>query len=54
MLEAGAGVPVTELYGQVQGAQVIPRMLQSILSGSATVQEAADTAAAAMDETFGN
>lgn len=54
MLEAGASVPVTELYGQVQGAQVIPQMLQSILSGSATVQEAADTAAAAMDETFGH
>ncbi|MFB4197346.1 extracellular solute-binding protein [Streptomyces carpaticus] len=54
MMEAGHSVPVTELYGQVQGAQIIPRMLQSILAGSASVQEAADTAAAAMDETFGH
>lgn len=53
LLQAGATVPVTELYGTVQGARVIPRMMRDILSGSATVQEAADDAAAAMDEIFG-
>lgn len=52
MAEAGANLPVTEKYGAIQGEQVLPRMLQSILSGEATVQEAADEAAAAMDETF--
>ncbi|WP_049569059.1 sugar ABC transporter substrate-binding protein [Streptomyces sp. SBT349] len=53
MLEAGAALPVTELYGQVQGEQVVQGMLQRILSGDQSPQEAADEAAAAMDETFG-
>jgi N,N'-diacetylchitobiose transport system substrate-binding protein len=53
MLEAGASLPVTELYGAVQGEQVVEGMLQSILSGGQPAQEAADDAAAAMDETFG-
>ncbi|MGK5531395.1 sugar ABC transporter substrate-binding protein [Streptomyces sp. URMC 129] len=53
MLRAGASLPVTELYGQVQGEQIIQGMLQSILSGDQSVREAADEAAAAMDETFG-
>ncbi|SOD58525.1 carbohydrate ABC transporter substrate-binding protein, CUT1 family [Streptomyces zhaozhouensis] len=52
MLEAGASLPVTDRYGTIQGEQLLPRMLQSILSGEATVREAADEAAAAMDETF--
>jgi len=52
MVEAGRSVPVTPLYGQIQGKKTLETMLQSILSGSATVQEAADTAAADMDETF--
>jgi N,N'-diacetylchitobiose transport system substrate-binding protein len=54
MGEAGASVPVTEKYGVIQGEQVIPQMLQSILSGDKSVQDAADDAAAAMDETFGS
>ncbi|MDT0344689.1 sugar ABC transporter substrate-binding protein [Streptomyces litchfieldiae] len=53
MLEAGASLPVTELYGAVQGEQVVQGMLQSILSGDQSPQDAADDAAAAMDETFG-
>ncbi|RKN04333.1 sugar ABC transporter substrate-binding protein [Streptomyces radicis] len=53
MLEAGAALPVTELYGQVQGEQIVQGMLQRILSGDQSPQEAADEAAAAMDETFG-
>ncbi|MDT0319063.1 sugar ABC transporter substrate-binding protein [Streptomyces millisiae] len=53
MAEAGASVPVTEQYGAIQGEQVIPQMLQSILSGDKSVQQAADDAAAAMDQTFG-
>ncbi|WP_079032130.1 sugar ABC transporter substrate-binding protein [Streptomyces specialis] len=53
MLEAGTGLPVTELYGQIQGEQVVQGMLQSILAGDQSVREAADEAAAAMDETFG-
>ncbi len=54
MVEAGRSVPVTPLYGQIQGKKTLETMLQSVLSGSATVQEAADTAAADMDETFGS
>ncbi|WP_435736495.1 sugar ABC transporter substrate-binding protein [Cellulosimicrobium sp. PMB13] len=54
MVEAGRSVPVTPLYGQIQGKKTLETMLQSILSGSASVQEAADTAAADMDETFGS
>ncbi len=53
MGEAGASVPVTEHYGTIQGEQVTLQMLQSILSGEKDVQQAADDAAAAMDETFG-
>jgi len=52
MVEGGASVPVTPLWGKVQGKQVTTTMLQSILSGSADAQTAADTAAASMDETF--
>ncbi|ONK15106.1 sugar ABC transporter substrate-binding protein [Streptomyces sp. MP131-18] len=53
MLEAGASLPVTDRYGAIQGEQVVQGMLQSILSGDRSAQEAADEAAAAMDETFG-
>ncbi|MGP3970202.1 extracellular solute-binding protein [Streptomyces sp. 6N223] len=54
MGEAGASVPVTDTYGAIQGEQIIPQMLQAILSGEKSVQDAADDAAAAMDETFGS
>jgi N,N'-diacetylchitobiose transport system substrate-binding protein len=54
MSEAGASVPVSEQYGAIQGEAIIPQMLQAILSGDQTAQEAADAAAAAMDETFGS
>jgi N,N'-diacetylchitobiose transport system substrate-binding protein len=54
MGEAGASVPVTDKYGVIQGEQIIPQMLQAILSGEKSVQDAADDAAAAMDETFGS
>lgn len=52
MVEGGASTPVTPAWGAVQGKQVTPTMMQSILSGQADAQTAADTAAAAMDETF--
>lgn len=54
MAEAGASVPVSEKYGAIQGEEIIPQMVQSILSGGKSVQEAADDAAEAMDETFGD
>jgi N,N'-diacetylchitobiose transport system substrate-binding protein len=54
MVEAGASVPVTPLYGQVQGAQIVPAMMQSILSGSKTVEQATTDACAEMDEIFGS
>lgn len=52
MVDGGASTPVTPLWGSIQGQQVTPTMVQSILAGQATAQEAADTAAATMDETF--
>lgn len=52
MSEGGRTVPVTPLYGVVQGDKTIAAMLQSILSGDATVEEAAATAAQEMNDTF--
>ncbi|MFC7306441.1 sugar ABC transporter substrate-binding protein [Streptomyces monticola] len=52
MLEAGATVPKTKSYGEIQASQVVPGMIQSILSGKASVQEAADKAAKDMDAIF--
>ena len=50
--EAGKSVPVTPLYGQVQGKKTVSAMLQSILSGDASVAEASAAAADEMDEIF--
>lgn len=50
--EAGKSVPVTPLYGQVQGKKTVSAMLQKILSGKADVATAAQEAAAEMDEIF--
>jgi len=52
MVEGGASVPVTPLYGQVQGKKTVSAMLQSILSGDATVAEATEQAAEEMDAIF--
>lgn len=53
MVEGGASTPVTPLWGAIQGQQVTPTMVQSILAGQASAQEAADTAAETMNSTFG-
>ncbi len=50
--DAGRSVPVTPLYGQVQGKKTVSAMLQSILAGKATVEEATAEAADEMDEIF--
>jgi N,N'-diacetylchitobiose transport system substrate-binding protein len=52
MVEAGASLPVTPLYGQVQGKKTVSAMLQSILSDDASVDEAAKKAAQEMDDIF--
>lgn len=52
MTEAGATVPKTPAYGQIQATQVVTKMVQSILTGKQTVQEAADQAAEEMDKIF--
>lgn len=54
MSEAGASVPVTPLWGQVEGAQIIPAMLQSILSGQVTAEEGLQTANDEMNQIFGS
>ncbi|MFC8827794.1 sugar ABC transporter substrate-binding protein [Streptomyces sp. NPDC057137] len=52
MTEAGATVPKTPAYGQIQATQVVTKMIQSILTDKQTVQEAADQAAEEMDKIF--
>lgn len=52
MVDGGASTPVTPKWGAIQGQQVTPTMVQSILSGKASAQDAADTAAKAMNSTF--
>lgn len=53
MNEAGATMPVTPLWGQVEGAQILPAMLQSVLGSGTPVDQAADSAATEMNEIFG-
>ena len=45
-------MPPTPLYGQVQAKLTVPAMVQSVLTGKATVAEATATAADEMDEIF--
>jgi N,N'-diacetylchitobiose transport system substrate-binding protein len=52
MVEGGASLPVTPLYGQVQGKKTVSAMLQSILSGKASVADASGKAATEMDDIF--
>jgi N,N'-diacetylchitobiose transport system substrate-binding protein len=52
MAEGGRTVPVTPLYGVIQGNKTMGSMLQSILSGDATVEEATETAAQEMNDVF--
>ncbi|GAB3661134.1 sugar ABC transporter substrate-binding protein [Streptomyces sparsus] len=54
MTEAGRTVPVTPAYGEIQGKKTLAQMMQSVLSGRKSVKQAADAAAADMDESFGN
>ncbi|GAA3747440.1 N,N'-diacetylchitobiose transport system substrate-binding protein [Spinactinospora alkalitolerans] len=52
MSEAGRGVPADPAYGKVQGQKVLQTMVQSILSGDASVEEASATAAEAIEKTL--
>ncbi|MFD5029020.1 sugar ABC transporter substrate-binding protein [Streptomyces sp. NPDC058220] len=52
MTEAGATVPKTPAYGEIQASQVVQKMVQSILTGKKSVQDAADQAAREMDKIF--
>ncbi|RCV50180.1 sugar ABC transporter substrate-binding protein [Marinitenerispora sediminis] len=52
MSEAGHGVPVTSAWGQVEGQRVVQTMVQAILSGDASVEEATATAAESIEETL--
>jgi N,N'-diacetylchitobiose transport system substrate-binding protein len=50
--DASKSVPVTPLYGQIQGKKTISAMLESILSGKASVADASKQAAQEMDALF--
>jgi N,N'-diacetylchitobiose transport system substrate-binding protein len=52
MAEGGRVLPVTPLWGVIEGNQTMAAMLQSILSGDATVEEATETAAQEMNDVF--
>lgn len=52
MRDAGATLPVTPAWGQVEGAKILPAMMQTILS-SGDVAGATATAAGEMNEIFG-
>ncbi|MDA2814600.1 sugar ABC transporter substrate-binding protein [Nocardiopsis sp. RSe5-2] len=52
ILEASAVAPVSPKWGEVEGAQVIPGMTQSVLNGDATVDEATQTANTEIEDTL--
>lgn len=54
MKDASKTLPVTPMWGQVEGAQVLPAMMGTLLSGDTTVEEATQTAADEMNEIFGS
>ncbi|OYN88676.1 extracellular solute-binding protein [Parenemella sanctibonifatiensis] len=53
MNEGGTSVPVTPLWGQVEGRKTLPNMLNNILAGGQDAQTAADAAAEEMNAIFG-
>ncbi|MFC7330057.1 sugar ABC transporter substrate-binding protein [Marinactinospora rubrisoli] len=52
MSEAGHGVPVSPAWGQIEGQRVLQTMVQAILSGEASVEDASATAAETIEETL--
>ncbi len=50
MVDGGASVPVTPKFGAVQAKKTTNSMIQAILSGQKTVDEATSSAAAEMDD----
>lgn len=48
--EAGKSVPVTPAWGKVEGAKVMTAMMESILSGKASVEQATTTACTEMNK----
>ncbi len=48
--EAGKSVPVTPAWGKVEGAKVMTAMMQSILSGKASIDQATSTACTEMNK----
>ncbi|MFC4946028.1 sugar ABC transporter substrate-binding protein [Pseudonocardia sp. GCM10023141] len=52
MVDAGRSVPVTPLFGKIQGKKTIAAMMRSILTGEKTVEKATSDAAAEMNQIF--
>ena len=53
MTEAGKSVPVTPMWGQIEGKKTLPNLLSNVLAGGQAPQAAADAAAKEMDGIFG-
>lgn len=54
MRDGGASVPPSPQWGEIEGEQIIPTLLQSVLTEKATAQEAAENAANSMNDAFEN
>lgn len=52
MVKAGKSMPVTASWGKVEGAKVLTKMLQSVVTGKASVADASNTAAGEMNGLF--
>jgi len=52
MKEAGRTVPATPSFAAIQGQKVVPTMMQAILTGKASVDDATATAAQTMNDSF--
>lgn len=54
MIDAGKSMPVTPAWGKVEGAKVLTKMLQEVLTGKSSVADATKTAATEMNASFGS
>ncbi len=54
MVDAGKSMPVTPAWGKIEGAKVLTKMLQEVLTGKSSVADATKAAATEMNSTFGS
>lgn len=52
MTDGGKSMPVTPAWGKVEGAKTLTKLIQSVVTGKATVADATKTAATEMNALF--